>query len=106
MASPREEAIGFVSAGLALDGAGKVAAVRVAGDFFAHRGCMTTLERVLLGVSPTQELVGRAVDAAFTHAGYDVEGIRSLRTFQDAIIDAAAAAASPLVHPSPPLEHT
>jgi hypothetical protein len=98
--SPREEAIGFVSAGLALDGAGKVAAVRVAGDFFAHRGCMVILERVLLGVSPTAEMVGRAVDAAFTHAGYDVEGIRSLRTFQDAIIDAAATAASVLSDPT------
>jgi hypothetical protein len=73
--------------------------VRVAGDFFAHRGCMATLERVLLGVSPTPELVGRAVDAAFAHAGYDVEGIRSLRTFQDAILDAAAVAAS--VHEDP-----
>jgi len=100
--SPREEAIGFVSAGLRLDSAGKVAAVRVAGDFFAHRGCMSTLERVLLGVSPTPELVGRAVDAAFSHASYDVEGIRSLRTFQDAIIDAAAAAASVLDDPPQP----
>lgn len=98
--SPREEAIGFVSAGLSLDGAGKVAAIRVAGDFFAHRGCMATLERVLLGVSPTADHVGRAVDAAFSHAGYDVEGIRSLRTFQDAIIDAAAAAASVLSDPA------
>lgn len=97
--TPREEAIGFVSAGLALDGAGKVAAVRIAGDFFAHRSCMAVLERVLLGVSPTPELVGHAVDAAFAHAGYDVEGIRSLRTFQDAIIDAAAVAAS--VHDGP-----
>ena len=98
--TPREEAIGFVSAGLALDGAGKVAAIRVAGDFFAHRGCMATLERVLLGVSPTTEHVGHAVDAAFAHAGYDSEGIRSLRTFQDAIIDAAAAAASVLSDPT------
>jgi hypothetical protein len=61
---------------------------------------MATLERVLLGVSPTADHVGRAVDAAFAHAGYDVEGIRSLRTFQDAIIDAAAAAASVLSDPA------
>ncbi|MET0384356.1 MAG: hypothetical protein ABW321_00280 [Polyangiales bacterium] len=90
--TPREEAIGFVSAGVRLDGAGKFAAVQVAGDFFAHRACAATLERVLIGVSPTPDLVARAVDAAFAHAGYDVEGIRSLRTFQDAIIDAADAA--------------
>jgi hypothetical protein len=87
--SLREEAIGFVSAGVALDGAEKFSSVRVAGDFLAHRGCAPTLERVLVGVSPVSELVARAVDTAFTHAGYDVEGIRDLRTFQDAILDAA-----------------
>ncbi|MEY4583022.1 MAG: hypothetical protein RL701_7725 [Pseudomonadota bacterium] len=94
--SPHEEAIGFVSAGVALDGSGKIAAVRVAGDFLAHRACAVTLDRVLIGVTPTPELVGRAVDAAFAphaNSGHDVEGIRNLRTFQDAIIDAADAAA-------------
>jgi hypothetical protein len=91
--SPREEAIGFVSAGVALDHAGKFAAVRLAGDFFAHRGCGATLERVLLGVTPAGEPVARAVDAAFAHAGHDVEGIRKLHSFQDAILDAADAAA-------------
>jgi hypothetical protein len=93
---PREEAIGFVSAGVGLDRAGKFAAVRVAGDFFAHRACATTLERVLLGVTPAPDLVARAVDAAFAHTGHDVEGIRQLRTFQDAIIDAANSAVSDL----------
>jgi len=88
--TPREEAIGFVSAGVRLDGAGKFSAVRVAGDFLAHRACATTLERVLLGASPTSELVARAVDTAFARSGYDVEGIRSLHTFQEAILDAAA----------------
>lgn len=91
--APREEAIGFVSAGVALDHIGRFAAVRVAGDFFAHRGCGATLERVLLGVTPASEPVARAVDAAFAHAGHDVEGIRQLHSFQDAILDAADAAA-------------
>lgn len=89
---PREEAIGFVSAGVSLDGAGKFAAVRVAGDFLAHRSCAVTLERVLRGVTPNPEMVARAVDAAFAQPGHDLEGIRSLRTFQDAIIDAAGIA--------------
>lgn len=93
---PREEAIGFVSAGVGLDHAGKFASVRLAGDFFAHRGCEATLERVLLGVTPAPDHVARAVDAAFAHAGHDVEGIRKLRTFQDAIIDAANSAVSDL----------
>jgi hypothetical protein len=94
--APREEAIGFVSAGVSLDSARRVAAVRLAGDFFAHRACATTLERVLLGVTPTTEMIGRAVDAAYAHTGHDFEGVRSLKTLQEAILDAAAAAASDL----------
>jgi hypothetical protein len=90
--TPLEEAIGFVSAGVQLDGAGKFAAVRVAGDFLAHRACAATLERVLLGVTPAPEPVARAVDAAFAHAGHDVEGVRDLRSFQNAILDAAYSA--------------
>lgn len=91
--SPREEAIGFVSAGVRLDGAGKLAAVSMVGDFFAHRSCAATLSRTLSGVSPNSDLVARSVDAAFAHASHDLEGIRSLRTFQDAITDAAQTAA-------------
>jgi hypothetical protein len=75
-----------------LDGAGKFSAVQLAGDFFAHRACAGVLERMLVGVTPGPEPVGRAVDAAYAHAAHDVEGIRSLRTLQDAILDAAAAA--------------
>jgi hypothetical protein len=47
------------------------------------------LERVLLGVSPAPDLVARAVDAAFAHAGHDVEGVRDLRSFQTALLEAA-----------------
>jgi hypothetical protein len=33
--------------------------------------------------------VSEAVDATFTRSGYDVEGIRNLSVFRDAILDAA-----------------
>jgi len=94
--TPLEEAIGFVSAGVQLDGAAKLSAVRVAGDFLAHRACAITLERVLLGVSPAPDLIARAVDAAFAHAGHDVEGVRDLRSFQTSVLDAAQTARTTL----------
>jgi hypothetical protein len=87
--SPREEAIGFVSAGVALDTNGKFVRVRVAGDFFAHRACTTTLETRLCGASPDVLGVGEAVDAVFARSGYDVEGIRSLSVIRDVILEAA-----------------
>jgi hypothetical protein len=86
---PREEAIGFVSAGVRLDSCGKFAEVRLVGDFFAHRACKTALEQLLLGTSPSEQWVGEAVDATFTRSGYDVEGIRKLSVFRDAIMEAA-----------------
>lgn len=87
--SPREEAIGFVSAGVALDHAGNFASVRVAGDFFAHRACLATLEKQLCGARPHVQTVGEAVDAVFARSGYDVEGIRSLSVIRDTILEAA-----------------
>jgi len=87
--SPREEAIGFVSAGVALDPSGKFTNVRVAGDFFAHRACIATLEKQLCGAHPHVQTVGEAVDAAFARSGYDVEGIRNLSVIRDAILEAA-----------------
>jgi hypothetical protein len=89
---PCEEAIGFVSAGVALDGSGKFSAVSLAGDFFAHRACAGALERMLLGVTPNAEMVARAVDGAYAHPARDFEGVRNLRSLQDAILDAADSA--------------
>jgi hypothetical protein len=91
---PIEEAIGFISAGVALDSASKLARVRMCGDFFADDGCGVTLERMLMGVEPTADHIGRAVDAAYGATGPDVEGVRDLRSFQTAILDAVARARS------------
>lgn len=93
---PIEEAIGFVSAGVALDSASKLSRVRMCGDFFADDNCAITLERMLVGVAPSPDHIGRAIDAAYGQAGHDVEGIRDLRTFQTAILDAVARARAPL----------
>jgi hypothetical protein len=87
--SPREEAIGFVSAGVSLDADGRFVHVCVAGDFLAHQACTATLETRLRGARPKAQVVGEAVDAVFARAGYDVEGIRSLSVIRDAILEAA-----------------
>ena len=93
---PVEEAIGFVSAGVSLDSAGKLSRVRICGDFFADDSCAITLERILVGVAPSSEHIGRAVDSAYGQTGHDVEGVRDLHTFQTAILDAVARARAPL----------
>jgi hypothetical protein len=89
---PIEEAIGFVSAGVALDGAAKLARVRMCGDFFADDTCAITLERMLIGVAPSPDHIASAIDAAYGHAGHDIEGVRDLNTFHTAILDAVARA--------------
>ncbi|HET6333870.1 MAG TPA: hypothetical protein VFG30_11700 [Polyangiales bacterium] len=89
---PIEEAIGFVSAGVSIDGAGKLARVRMCGDFYADDSCAITLERMLIGVAPNPDHIARAVDNAYGQAGHDVEGVRDLHTFQTAILDAVARA--------------
>jgi hypothetical protein len=86
---PVEEEIGFVHAGVSLDRSGKFSTVRLAGDFMAHRGCARTLERMLIGTTPTPDTVARAVDTACTQTGHDFEGVRNLKTLQEAILDAA-----------------
>lgn len=90
--APREDAIGFVSAGVTLDGAGKLARVRLAGDFFQDRGCPAALERALVGAMPNTEFVGRALDSVYAHGERELEGVRKLVTVREAILDAAAIA--------------
>ncbi len=86
--SPREEAIGFVSAGVSLDRSGKLDQVRLAGDFFQDAGCPASLTRTLQGVEPSDALIGRGLDAVYAQGSHELEGVRSLRTFQEAILEA------------------
>ncbi|HEX2675264.1 MAG TPA: hypothetical protein VHM19_01460 [Polyangiales bacterium] len=90
--APREEAIGFVSAGVALDGSGKLSSVRLAGDFFQDRGCAPALERMLGGVEPTAVLIGRAIDGLYAHSAHELEGVRDLNVLREVILDAVALA--------------
>jgi hypothetical protein len=89
---PHEEAIGFVSAGLALDAAGAISAARIAGDFFMHADCNADLEEALAGKPPTDEAFANALDAVLAHRVGLIEGVRSLRTLHAAFLDAAAQA--------------
>ncbi len=101
-----EESIGFVSAGVALDGAGKLRDVQLAGDFFCDDAGAAGLRRALSGVTPSADMLGRALDAVYGRSGHELEGVRSLQTFQEAILDAvqrarAAGAAGATSAPSP-----
>ena len=89
---PREEAIGFVSAGVLLDASGKLRQIQLAGDFFQDHGCQAALQRALLGVEPSPETIGRALDTVYVRSGHELEGVRSLLTFREAILDAVSGA--------------
>lgn len=89
---PHEEAIGFVSAGLALDAQGSIGAARIAGDFFMHADCNADLEEALVGKPPTDDVFASAIDAVLAHRVGLIEGVRSLRTLHAAFIDAASRA--------------
>jgi hypothetical protein len=92
---PREEAIGFVSAGVRLDARGCVTASRLAGDFYQHRACPAQLEARLLGTQPSLEAVGAALDAVYGVRPGLIEGVRSLDTLRAAILDAVEVARAP-----------
>jgi hypothetical protein len=86
---PREEAIGFVSAGVRLDARGCVIALRLAGDFYQHHACPAQLEARLLGKQPSLEAVGAALDTVYGARQGLIEGVRSLDTLRATILDAA-----------------
>jgi hypothetical protein len=90
--APHEEVIGFVSAGVALDGAGLLRAVRVRGDFFMHDACEADLEERLAGKPPKPEVFAEALDGVLAARLGLIEGVRSLRTLHAALLDAAGRA--------------
>jgi lipoate-protein ligase A len=86
---PREEAIGFVSAGVALDARGELSEVVLAGDFMQHDSCKGRLRAALLAGPPESTRVGAALDATYATRPGLIEGVRSLTTLRDAILEAA-----------------
>jgi hypothetical protein len=85
---PHEEAIGFVSAGVRLDEHGKLAALEVGGDFFQQRECPGQLAARLLGRTPDEVAIGGALDAVYAARPGLIEGVRSLTSLRDALLDA------------------
>lgn len=92
--TPQNEAIGFVSAGLALDADGAIAAARIAGDFFMCAECNAALEEALVGKPPSDETFATALDAVLAQRVGLIEGVRSLRTLHAAFLDAATRASA------------
>jgi len=85
---PHEEAIGFVSAGVALDAQGAVRAVELAGDLLQSKRALCELRAALVGASPDAATVGAALDRAYGAPGM-LEGLRSLKTLQAALLEAS-----------------
>ncbi|MDH5670903.1 MAG: hypothetical protein OEZ06_02080 [Myxococcales bacterium] len=83
-----EEAIGFVAAGVALDPAGKLAALRLVGDFMQHEACPQQLTDALLGALPDARSLGAALDGVYAAGPGLIEGVRSLGTLQEALLSA------------------
>jgi hypothetical protein len=91
--SPREDAIGFVSAGVRLDSNGRFRDLWLGGDFFQHRDCPARLAAQLYNKEPTPEAIGAALDAVYGVRPGLIEGVRSLQVLREALLEAAARAA-------------
>lgn len=85
--APRPEAIGFVSAGARVDAEGRVSGLAVGGDYFAVDGCGDALAARLLGTLGDAQGVGAAVDAVYAAPGR-IEGVRSLASLRDVLLEA------------------
>jgi len=86
--APREVPIGFVSAGLRVEG-GVITDARLAGDCFADDAGFTLLRDALVGNVPSPERFVAAINGAFGAEGAVIEGLRSLAPVRDAFLEAA-----------------
>ncbi|MDP9036126.1 MAG: hypothetical protein M3O50_15095 [Myxococcota bacterium] len=84
-----EEAIGWLGAGDDADGV-----FRVGGDLLVSRDALARLETSLVGASDDE--VGAVVDAALGARGVAIEGVRSLQSVRDVIVNARRASRGPL----------
>jgi len=74
----REVPIGFISAGVRLDGSGTTEDVRVAGDFFQDRAAPIALSERLLGKVPDKGTLAAAAEATWARGGHQIEGLTDL----------------------------
>jgi hypothetical protein len=88
---PYEEAIGFVSAAVALDARGTLREIEIGGDLMQSDRALAALRAALIGRVPDTEAVGAALDRAYASRGA-TEGVRSLRSLQTALLDAIESA--------------
>jgi len=88
-AAPVEEAIGFISAGARLDEAGQLADVALGGDLLQHRACPEQLRAELCGSQPDPDRIGAALDRVYAARPGLIEGVRTLGTLRDALLDAS-----------------
>ncbi|AKF09976.1 hypothetical protein [Sandaracinus amylolyticus] len=87
--APAPVPIGIGEAGATLDDEGRFARVRFAGDFFADERAIEALETDLVGVAPDEHAIGRTIDHVLGPGRGVIEGVTSLRTLRDALLDAS-----------------
>jgi hypothetical protein len=89
-----------VSAGVALAQDGSLQAVRLRGDFFMHGSAASAIEERLVGAEPTADAFAHALDEVLAARVGLIEGVRSLRSLQAALLEATELAQAALRTPS------
>jgi len=86
---PREIPIGFLSAGARLDDEGRLAEVRVAGDFFQDRAAPRVLSEKLVGQPPDAKRYVDAINSTWDGTSHVIEGLKELEPIRAALTEAA-----------------
>jgi hypothetical protein len=80
--------LGIFEVFVAIDAAGRIATVKLTGDFVADSPSLMALEDRLHGVAATWQAVGKATDSVFTRPPAVILGLGPLRTIPDTILSA------------------
>lgn len=89
---PYEESIGFVYAGVRLNGSRKIAEVRLGGDYFQSRLGQHAVEQQLVGCTLDGTEIGRVINDVYANARHVIEGIRHMDSLRAVVLSAAEAA--------------
>jgi len=90
--SPQPEAIGFVSAGVAVDDAGAIADARLAGDFMLSEATEQTLAERARGLPADDAPLVGLVNGLYTNDAHFIEGVKDTGSILRVLRDALAAA--------------
>lgn len=90
--APRAEAIGFLSAGVALDGSGSIADLRLAGDFMQSEASEHLLSERARGLADDDTPLVSLINGIYASDEHFIEGIKDISSILDAVREAITAA--------------